>query len=151
MADYDGNVVRPSIPRPRPSLWKALIGLALTGVAVIVATLWGIVRVEVAADEVLVLVNKTGKTLPAELADRFSDQVILYPELVSAVANATGESEDSVREGYKGIRLDVLAPVEPDATSGMSMPVSSMSTEIAMWGDLSFCEKSSSRLCGYFA
>ena len=34
-------------------------------------------------------------------------------------------------------------------TSGTSMPVSSMSTEIAMWGALSACEKLSIRLCAY--
>lgn len=108
MADYGGNVVRPSIPRPRPSLWKALVGVAFAVVALIGATFWGVVRVEVGAGEILVLVNKTGKTLPVELADRFGDQVILYPELVSAVANVTGESEEAVREGYKGVRFDVL-------------------------------------------
>ena len=34
-------------------------------------------------------------------------------------------------------------------TSGMSMPVSSMSTEMAMCGALSGFEKSSIRLCAY--
>ena len=45
---------------------------------------------------------------------------------------------DVVHTGLKNTRL---------TTSGTSMPVSSMSTEMAMCGALSACEKSSMRLC----
>ena len=33
---------------------------------------------------------------------------MLYPELVSAIAAKTGESEEDIRTGYKGIRYEVL-------------------------------------------
>ena len=69
---------------------------------------WFVARVEVAPDQILILVNKTGKTLPDELRDEFGDQVILYPDLVKAVADRTGKSEAYVKNHYKGIRYEVL-------------------------------------------
>jgi hypothetical protein len=63
---------------------------------------------EVDANEILVLVNRIGKTIPVDLVDDFGDQVVLYPELVRAVAARTGETEEKVRNGYKGIRYEVL-------------------------------------------
>lgn len=70
--------------------------------------LWFVVRVEVNSNEMLVLVNKTGKRLPPELRSDYGDQVVLYPELVQSIAAKTGESEEDIRTGYKGIRYEVL-------------------------------------------
>lgn len=63
---------------------------------------------EVNANEILVLVNRTGRIIPADLVDDFGDQVMLYPELVRVVAARTGETEEKVRNGYKGILYEVL-------------------------------------------
>jgi regulator of protease activity HflC (stomatin/prohibitin superfamily) len=104
-----GNVVpRPRLP-VRPGGWlpsalaAGLFLLALWG-----GIFWFVFRVEVHANEILVLVNKTGKTLPPALRDEFGDQVVLYPELVRAIAASTGETEEEVRVGYKGIRYEAL-------------------------------------------
>ena len=108
MTQFSDRVVRPSIPPPRAQLVsKVLAGLASL-VLIIGSVFWYGIRVEVHADEILVFVNKTGKTIPAELVDEFGDQVVLYDELISAIVAQTGETEDEVREGYKGIRLDVM-------------------------------------------
>src|SRR3989304_4886373 len=64
---------------------------------------WFVIRVEVNAGQILVLVNKTGQRLPDDLAPEFDDQVVLYPELVQAIAKKTGRAEDGVRLNYKGI------------------------------------------------
>lgn len=94
--------------RVRLQRFGSLIGGLLVLSAVTAAVLWFGIRVEVNADELLVLVNKTGKTLPVELVDEFGDQVVLYPELVSAVARITNEPEDAIRSAYKGIQYEVL-------------------------------------------
>lgn len=108
MSDTSGRIVRPSIPGWRMP-WLAALGSALLFLLVLVfLVVWFVIRVEVNANETLVLVNKTGKALPTDLADEFGDQVVLYPELVRSVAAQTGESEDDVRQGYKGVRLEVL-------------------------------------------
>lgn len=65
---------------------------------------WFVDRVEVRANELLVLIKKTGQTIPAE----FGDQVVLSPEVVKAVAAKTGRTEAQVREGTKGIQYEVL-------------------------------------------
>ncbi len=108
MPDYDGQPVRPSIPRGNPTLASAVSSGVAALVLIIAGTFWFVIRVEVDADRILVLVNKTGKILPVELQDEFGDQIVLYPELVSAIVASTGETEDDVREGYKGIRHAVL-------------------------------------------
>ncbi|GIK17033.1 MAG: hypothetical protein BroJett003_19970 [Planctomycetota bacterium] len=100
-------------PRRRMSwLAKGLLGLALlsaAGVAVLGVFIWWYAfRVEVAEDELLVLIRKSGKTVPTGLGQDFDDQVILYDQLVDAIARKTGETPDEVREGYQGIRLNVL-------------------------------------------
>ncbi len=70
---------------------------------------WFIARVEVGTDEMLILVNKTGRDIPASLADDdLQTQVVLYPELVRAIAAQTGATEEAVRQGTKGIRYEVL-------------------------------------------
>ncbi len=97
----------PKWPRPR-SLLATLIGLVMLLWVVVGLVYWFVIRVEVNAGEVLVLVNKTGRLLPSSLADQFGDQVVLYPELVRAVASSAGESEDYVRDHHKGIRYEVL-------------------------------------------
>ncbi len=75
---------------------------------VVGAVFWFVIRVEVNAGEILVLVNKTGKTLPQELQHEFGDQVVLYPEMVQRIASTTGEGEERVGDAYKGIRYEVL-------------------------------------------
>ncbi len=108
MPDYDTTPVRPSIPRsPLPGV-AAIVAVPLFMLLLTGAIYWFLIRVEVEANELLVLVNKTGRTIPKELADQFSDQVVLYPELVRSIAEVTGETEEEVREGYKGIRYEVL-------------------------------------------
>ncbi len=107
------DTVRPSIqpprwPRPR-SLAATLIGIVLLFWVAVGAVYWFIIRVEIDAGEILVLVNKTGKPLPRALADQLGDQVVLYPELVRAIASSGGKSEEYVREHYKGVRHDVLS------------------------------------------
>ncbi len=110
MSDTDYPRVRPSIPRRSAQPFVTLFGLALLVIVMIGGFYWFIVRVDVGSDEILVLVNKTGKTLPAELRDQYGDQVVLYPELVKAIAAHTSESEENVRTGYKGIRYETLGP-----------------------------------------
>ncbi len=108
MMEHGDNVVRPSIQMPRVP-WLASVFASLVFLVVLVGSVsWFVIRVEVEANKILVLVNKTGKTLPSELTHEFGDQVVLYPELVTAIAAVTGETERDVREGYKGIQYDVL-------------------------------------------
>lgn len=97
-----------SSPTIRVSLWAVLAGLVLLLTFVVGCVYWFVIRVEVDAGEILVLVNKTGREFPAELVHEFGDQVVLYPELVGAIAAKTGRSEDYVRDHYKGIRHEVL-------------------------------------------
>lgn len=66
--------------------------------------LWFVVRTEVNANELLVIVNKTGRTIPQQ----YGDQVVLYPELVADLAAQTGWPEDKVSKSYKGIEYHVL-------------------------------------------
>lgn len=100
---------------PHPSLpplrvpWRSLAASGVLAVVLLaIGVVWFVLRVEVNANEILVLVNKTGKTIPAELQDEFADQVVLYPELVKRIAETTGESEEYVRDHYKGIRYEVM-------------------------------------------
>ena len=106
MANYSDDVP----PRIRIQRLKLshLIMLGSAGLVLIVLfVVWFVIRVEIPTNRLLVLVNKTGGVLPSELSDEFGDQVVLYPELVKAIATQTGESEESVREGYKGIQYEV--------------------------------------------
>lgn len=107
MSDMGDPYASP-IGRPRMSWIRAVA----SGVCLLVAALgmlfWFVIRVEVNPDKLLVYVNKTGKRLPAALEHEFGDQVVLYPELVSGIAKLTGESEDDVRHGYKGIQYEVI-------------------------------------------
>lgn len=91
------------------ALVMGLAALVLMGAVVIGAVYWFVIRVEVHSNEILVLVNKTGRDLPAELRNQFGDQSILYPELVSAVASKTGMTADRVKNSYKGIQLEPMA------------------------------------------
>ncbi|MCB9858133.1 MAG: hypothetical protein H6818_20810 [Phycisphaerales bacterium] len=93
--------------RPRLSR-RRLFVLGLLGlVFAFLAVLWFGIRVEVNTNELMVLMNKTGKTLPDELRDEFGDQVVLYPQLVERIAKITGESPDDIQNRYKGVRYDV--------------------------------------------
>jgi len=109
MPEYDRPIVRPSIPPRRvPWLGSLLIAVLLL-VGAVGAVFWLVIRVEVKANEILILVNKTGRTVPTELQPEFADQVVLYPELIKAIVAQTGKTEDHVRQRYKGIRYEVLA------------------------------------------
>lgn len=107
MTQFGDDRIRPSIRPIRLPLLPSVLGLAFLLVVAIAGVFWFVVRVEVGANKILVLVNKTGKVIPPELSDRFGDQVVLYPVLVQAIADATGEAEDDVRRTYKGIRYEV--------------------------------------------
>jgi len=107
MADQGSAVVRPSIPPWRGGWLSRLIGLAVLASAVLAGVYWFVIRVEINANEILVLVNKTGKVIPADLQHEFGDQVVLYPELAQAIAARTGETAEYVRNHYKGIRYEV--------------------------------------------
>ena len=99
--------VVPSIPRRRFRAIPAAIGLVLMASVAFFLVMWFVIRVEVDANKILVLVNKTGKTLPPELAYEFGDQVVLFPALVKRIAAITGESEEEIQRSYKGIQYDV--------------------------------------------
>lgn len=90
------------------SLIALLIGMAMLLLFAVGFVYWFVIRVEVNANEILVLVNKTGAVLPDGLQDDFGDQVVLYPALVKAVSARTGEAEADVREDYKGVQYEVL-------------------------------------------
>ncbi len=107
-----GSTPSPPPPGRSGQLGKAilLIGPAVLFIGVLAClVLWFVVRVEVNKGEFLVLVRKTGKPIPADLMPEFTDQVVLYPELVKAIADKTGETEERVRDTYKGIRLEVFS------------------------------------------
>lgn len=95
----------PRGPKPLAAAVAALVFVLLFGVG---GVYWFIVRVEVNANEILLLVNKTGRTIPRELTDEFGDQVVLYPELIERLAAVSGLSQDAVPGKYKGIRYEVL-------------------------------------------
>jgi regulator of protease activity HflC (stomatin/prohibitin superfamily) len=112
----------PSMPSLVPSRLK-LLGLALLGAAMVLVVflfvLWFVVRQEVDPDEVLILVHKTGKPIPADLGEEFADQTVLYPELLEAIAAKKGKTLPAapaeraaalrkLARGYKGVRLEVL-------------------------------------------
>ena len=90
------------------SLWAILASMVLLLLFVVGCVYWFVIRVEVDAGQILVLVNKTGRELPADLTHEFGDQVVLFPELAHAIASKTGRSDDYVRDHYKGIRHEVL-------------------------------------------
>lgn len=100
-----------SRPPPPGIKWPGLIGLgagagliAIAAIALFMLVSWK----TVATNELMVLVNKTGTPIPDDIGAVFADQVVLYPELVRAIAQKTGESEDEVVSRYKGIRLEPL-------------------------------------------
>lgn len=93
------NVPGGDFPMPPrlPPLALALLGVAAL-VVLGVCYWWFVQRVEVGPGQVLVLVKKTGASLPGEAGT----QVLLYPELLKEL----GEAPDSRR--YKGILYEVL-------------------------------------------
>lgn len=109
---------RPSGP-PALRLVGGLLALALLGGATLAFIFWFVVRVEVDPDEVLILVHKTGRPIPADLPEEFQDQTVLYPELLEAIAAKDGLSVPSgadekaeflrrLGRRYKGIQLETL-------------------------------------------
>ena len=93
--------------RLRPRLAIMIGGTLLAGVVLAVGVVIAGLH-SVGEGEFLVLVNKTGRLVPDDLADEFADQVVLYPALVRSIAAKTNLSEDEVRAGYKGIRYEML-------------------------------------------
>lgn len=92
--DYDGPA---SPPMPRvPATFVALAGVLVLGILG-VCYWWFIQRVEVPPGHVLVLIQKTGQSLP----EAAGQQVLLYPALLEQL----GEPRDSRR--FKGILYDV--------------------------------------------
>ena len=97
-------------PRPRLPVSGPLVGVlaVIVLVVLVIGYVWFVVRVEVPAGEVLVLIRKVGTPLPATSQDGeplpgwMRTQVVLYPELLAAL----DEPPDSTR--YKGILYDVL-------------------------------------------
>ncbi len=109
MAIYDSDGDRGPSPQRLPGARLAgVIGTLLSIVVGILALYWFVFRIEVREGEVLVLVNKTGRRLPAELATDYGDQVVLYPDLVAALAEHSGMTPEKVLDSYKGIRYDPL-------------------------------------------
>lgn len=108
MSEVDGLQKPPPWER-RPRFSK--LRLAIMGVLGLVfgflALMWFGIRIEVDTNNLMVLMNKTGSTLPEELRDEFGDQVVLYPELVAQISKITGETPEKVRSGYKGVRYEV--------------------------------------------
>ncbi len=96
-------------PRRPIALTKtaSIVGGGLLLIVAIGFYYWFIARVEVGADELLILVNKTGLTLPPEFAEEFGDQVVLYPALVKKLAAHHSQPEEWVRTHYKGIQYEV--------------------------------------------
>lgn len=109
MSDAPSSSHRRPPPLPPFARIGSLLGVALLVLIATAAFAWLVVRVEVPSNHILVLTNKTGDVLPTNLRAELGDQVVLYPELVRRVAEATGASEDAVRNGYKGIRFEVVA------------------------------------------
>ena len=109
MPDYDDKIVRPSIPQWRFRAVPAAISFLVLLIVVIGLVFWFVIRVEVDANEILVLVNKTGKTIPAELVDEFGDQVVLYPELVLAIVAFTNKPLSCGVSGF-GSRVSAHTP-----------------------------------------
>ncbi len=105
MSDVSEPYARP-VGRRKLPLIQAIVSAVLILAVALVGFFWFVIRVEVNPEEMLVYVNKTGKRLPAELADEFGDQVVLYPELVAKLAALTGDPEAQIRTGYKGIRYE---------------------------------------------
>lgn len=101
----------PMVRRSRSGVSRAaaLFSLAIIFAFFAFMIVWFVIRVEVRPGEILVLMNKTGKSIPGRLLTDFGDQVVLYPEMVRSIAAQTGESEDEVRSNYRGIRLEPLA------------------------------------------
>ncbi|MBI4718638.1 MAG: hypothetical protein HY763_12585 [Planctomycetes bacterium] len=112
MSDYvepgDLQYHPPPLRRRPQSMVVTVVWLLLLASFVFGNIFWFVIRVEVDANELMVLINKTGNTIPRELMHEFGDQVVLYPELARAIAAKTGETEDEVRRGYKGIQYDVF-------------------------------------------
>lgn len=115
--------IEPNARFPMPGdLTKRIAVIVALGVALLVAylfTLWFVIRVEVNADDVLVLVRKTGRTIPAELGEEFEDQTVLYPELLDKLAVHEGREVPTDKEAlaalrekmtnrYKGVILEPL-------------------------------------------
>ncbi len=109
MSSSPPSIVRPSIPPQRFPWILFLIALGLILVVVLLGVWWFVIRVEVNANEILVLVNKSGRALPSDLSDTYNDQVVLYPELLEELARRREKKVEDIRDAFKGIRYEPLA------------------------------------------
>lgn len=90
----------------RPSPLRTLVLLLVVLALAYPFYLWFIERVEVDANELLIVVNKTGRSLPDEVDA--NQQVVLYPALVAKLAAQTGLSPERVRNSFKGVQFEVF-------------------------------------------
>ncbi|GJM26778.1 MAG: hypothetical protein DHS20C16_31930 [Phycisphaerae bacterium] len=108
-----------SMPSATMKRIALIIGLAIALFVAYMLTLWFVIRQEVNADDVLVLVRKTGRTIPAELGEEFEDQIVLYPELLDKLAVHEGRElpgdkvelealRKKMTNRYKGVILEPL-------------------------------------------
>ncbi|MHC5108502.1 MAG: SPFH domain-containing protein [Planctomycetota bacterium] len=108
MTQVHGNY---SPEQPRPKFKGGLYGLGALMIAAIAFTIclvmWTVVRKEISADKIMVLINKSGDIPSAAVSEKFQDQYILYPALVEAIAAETQETPEEIRYGYKGIQYEV--------------------------------------------
>jgi regulator of protease activity HflC (stomatin/prohibitin superfamily) len=97
--NFDWQQAARRILRAKRPPAAALIGLAVLALGIFAfCYVWFVQRVEVGSGELLVLIRKVGKELPAE----FADQIVLSPELLRQL----GEPPNSTR--YKGIIYEPL-------------------------------------------
>ncbi|HNQ24225.1 MAG TPA: SPFH domain-containing protein [Phycisphaerae bacterium] len=129
------EVVGVAVRRRQPTRWTSWVIPLLAGgiglLVLLVMLLWFVVRIEVNANELLVLVQKTGRKLPADLPPELRDQVVLYPELLKAIVQRTGQTEEQVKGAYKGIHLEVLPEgryfINPYSYTKVKMPATIIS------------------------
>ena len=119
MSQFGSDQTSPAVIASKLRWLGSLVGGLFVAGAVFLFVLWFVVRVEVEPDEVLILVNKTGRLVPADLGEEFLDQVVLYPELLDALIVRNGQQlpEDegernrlrqNTARRYKGIQHDAF-------------------------------------------
>ncbi|NOX58632.1 MAG: hypothetical protein GXP29_07210 [Planctomycetes bacterium] len=126
MSDYPNDPRGPTDPRGSIAMSPRNLGRVGIGIVAALAILvtymlvqWFVIRQEVNADDLLVLVRKTGKTIPTDLGEEFQDQTVLYPALLDKLAEREGfdlpsdEKElaalrKKITNRYKGIVLEPL-------------------------------------------
>ena len=100
MPNPGGRIVRPSIPQLRVSKLGMLVALCLTLFVVTVGVIWFVIRVEVRANHLMVLVNKTGQTVDESISipnpDFDPTQPVSDSNLQDILVNVVFNSADQV-------------------------------------------------------